>query len=61
MCRRQTLISGREGMEAAGSHWVMLLLLLNPISSPEQRGAWKAKAPSLRSSPHPHWALLPPP
>lgn len=47
-------------MEAAGSHWVMLLLLLNPISSPEQRGAWKAKAPSLRSSPHPHWALLPP-
>lgn len=39
-------------MEATVSQWVMLLLLLSPISSPEQRGAWEAKAPvpSLLSS-----------
>lgn len=60
MCRRQKLISGREGDGGHSLPVVMLLLLLNPISSPEQRGAWKAKALPLRSSPHSHWALVPP-
>lgn len=60
MCRRQKLISGREGDGGHSLPVVMLLLLLNLISSPEQRGAWKAKALPLRSSPHSHWALVPP-
>lgn len=33
-------------MEATVSQWVMLLLLLNPTPSPEQRGIWRAKAPA---------------
>ena len=33
-------------MEATVSQWVMLLLLLNPTSSPERRGIWRAKAPA---------------
>lgn len=32
-------------MEATVSQWAMLLLLLYLNPSPEQRGAWKAKAP----------------
>lgn len=47
-------------MEATVSQWVMLLLLLTPTSSPEQRGGLESKgpAPSLLSSLH--WALVPP-
>lgn len=47
-------------MEATVSQWVMLLLLLNPIPSPEQRGIWRAKAPAPFAPPHLHWALVPP-
>lgn len=39
-------------MEATVSQWVMLLLLLNPNPSPEQRGLGKQRplSPSLLSS-----------
>lgn len=42
----RSLISGREGSGATVSQWVMLLLLLNPTPSPEQREVWRAKAPA---------------